>query len=118
MENLRVETDDLPDFRYPVNAIDSSPSNPFGFMLVQGKEDDKWLPKWLIVDSDGYAIGRIEADSFEGLDPEAVARKAFEFVFEMHELGEEASKMELQQLGGNYRGDSSTYGAALTEDDE
>jgi len=87
MGNIRIETDNLPDYTFPVRPMDTSGGfNPFAFTLVQGRGEgeDEWLPLWLVVDSDGTAIGRMVADDFEDLDPEILTRAALDFIFKLH----------------------------------
>jgi hypothetical protein len=97
MNNIRIETDNLPTYMFPVHPMDTDGGiNPFAFTLVQAKEDNQWVPRWLIVDADGISLGRLEADSFDDLDPAIVAKLAADFVLELH--GIDGASVEMAQL--------------------
>ena|ERR1700685_1404455 len=99
MTELQFTTGDLPDYIFPVRAINEERMNPFAFNLVQARDEDgNWAPNWLIVDSDGFPIARMWADSFEGLGPKLLTEKAMTYVFELHGLADHANLSVEQQF--------------------
>lgn len=94
MSELRVVTEDLPDYRFPYSSL--SPGSVGGYTLVQARANNKWQPRWCIVDMDGLILAVVEADSFDGLSVEKVTLKAYEYIQSLHGLGEEETGIPAQ----------------------
>lgn len=87
MSEIRVITEDLPDYKFPYSSL--SPGSIAGYTVVQAREEGQWQPRWCVVDMDGSVIAILEADSFEGLSAQAVTDAAYNFILGEHGLSEE-----------------------------
>lgn len=87
-----VAWEDVENYKWPMFQKGGPRTPNYNVIQAQNAQTGDWIPRWIIVDSDGTCIRMFELE--EPLTPEDVAKAAYDIIRELHGITKEQTGIE------------------------